>query len=217
MDTNTPSRKQALAGIERLAALLRTRSWGNDDGPALHPAHRAALLALAAHPQGLRGNVLAECLGVSAASLSDTLRTLEQRGWLRRDVDPDDGRAHRNRLTRSGGALARRLQSPDSGLAPLLRALPERELGQLQRVLQLLMREAQQQGLASGLRTCLGCEFFHPFAHDDPRRPHHCGYVDAAFGDVELRIDCAEHSPRTEATPDPVASRFLAAAEVSGR
>jgi hypothetical protein len=39
---------------------------------------------------------------------------------------------------------------------------------------------------------CVSCRFFRPFQHDDLARPHHCAFVDAPFGDGELRLDCPD-------------------------
>jgi|SRR5688572_13009765 DNA-binding MarR family transcriptional regulator len=197
MDGPVNQLDQALVGIERLSALLRAQSWSEDGTPPLHPAQRSLLLALAGNAQGLRSGELATRLGVSAPSVSESLRTLEAKGWVRRRPDPDDGRAWRMSLTASGKRLAGRLQDPAAGLGPLLRALPERELGQFLRAIQLMMREAQQLGMASGLRTCLGCEFFRPYASSDPKQPHFCAYVGAPFGDAQLRVDCADQQPQS--------------------
>ncbi|MCY1144320.1 hypothetical protein OWR29_40535 [Actinoplanes sp. Pm04-4] len=41
---------------------------------------------------------------------------------------------------------------------------------------------------------CLTCRFFVPEAHpESPGHPHHCNFVDAAFGDAELRVTCPDH------------------------
>jgi protoglobin len=40
---------------------------------------------------------------------------------------------------------------------------------------------------------CVSCRFFRPFIHDDPTHPHQCAFVDAPFGDGELRLDCPDH------------------------
>jgi hypothetical protein len=80
-------------------------------------------------------------------------------------------------------------------MGPLVEALGEADLGALLRVAQLLVNEAQEQGLATGLRTCLGCEFFRPFASGRRDAPHVCAFVDKPFGDAELRVDCAEQRP----------------------
>jgi hypothetical protein len=39
------------------------------------------------------------------------------------------------------------------------------------------------------------CRFVRPYLHANAREPHHCAYVDAPFGDGELRVDCADHVP----------------------
>jgi hypothetical protein len=40
---------------------------------------------------------------------------------------------------------------------------------------------------------CATCVFFRPDVHDDPERPHHCAFVDAPFGDRQLRLDCDDY------------------------
>jgi DNA-binding MarR family transcriptional regulator len=51
---------------------------------------------------------LAEHAGSDPMMTSQVVRTLERKGLLTRDVDPEDRRAWRLRLTREGSALARR-------------------------------------------------------------------------------------------------------------
>jgi hypothetical protein len=45
---------------------------------------------------------------------------------------------------------------------------------------------------------CVTCRYFRPDAHQDEANPHHCEYVDAAFGDHLLRVDCSEHQAAPE-------------------
>jgi len=56
-------------------------------------------------PQGLRPSELAARLRMSKQALNHLLGQLEQRGYLRRDADPDDGRSKRIIVT-SRGATA---------------------------------------------------------------------------------------------------------------
>lgn len=198
MDADALQRLQLKAGLEKIADLVRAQSW-REDGAGLPPTQRAVLAALARNAQGLRAGELAANLGLSPASLSDTLRAVEARGWLRRTPDPADARASRLTLTPEGTALAARIDGPDSGLAQLVAALPGSDAAALLRAMQLLIREAQARGLLSGLRTCLGCRFFAPFASGEPDRPHVCHYVGAPFGDAGLRVDCAEREPQPDA------------------
>lgn len=205
-----PSLRQTALGIERLAGVLRASQWRDGDPHGLHPAQRAMLELLGHRRQGWRVGELAERLGVSPASASDTLAALEARALLRRARDPDDGRAVRIHPTRRGLAWLRRQRALGGAGERLLAALPAPDLAAFARSLQLLIQQAQAEGLASGLRTCAGCEFFRPF-QGSGERVHYCAFVGAPFGDGQLRVDCPEHRPRGEAgaiAADAVASRF---------
>lgn len=193
---------QLKAGLERLSALVRTQAWRDTGDAAVHPAQRALLATLASAGESLRVGDLANRLGVSPASISDTIRATEAKGWVERAPDPDDARARRLSLTDAGAALIASHRQDDGGLARLVEVLPDADAAALLRILQLLIRQAQVQGLASGIRTCLGCAFFQPHAdHPEttPDQPHFCAYVGASFGDAELRVDCAEQQPQDDA------------------
>jgi len=196
---NSPHRlDQAATGLEQLAVLARAQSWRAPGSPALPPTQAALLRMLQAAPEGLRAGRMAERLAISPASLSDSLRALEHKGWLRRESDPDDRRASRLHLTAEGQALARRLSAPDQGLAALMGELDDADVGALLRITQLMVRQAQQQGLATGFRTCLGCRFFQPYASGRDDLPHVCGFTRQPFGDPQLRMDCLEQEPAQE-------------------
>src|SRR5579872_6778245 len=57
-------------------------------------------------PQGQRPSELAARLRVSKQALNHLLGQLEQRGYLSRDADPEDGRSKRIRLTPRGTKAA---------------------------------------------------------------------------------------------------------------
>lgn len=198
MSSDEHQRHQLKVGLEKVADLVRAQSW-REDGATLSTTQRAVLVALARNPGGMRARDLAANLGVSAASLSDSVRAIEARGWLRRLPDPTDARAARLVLTAAGRTLAARADGPQSGLAQLVAALPDADAAALLRALQLLIREAQTRGLLSGLRTCLDCEFFRPFATGDAANPHFCAFVGAPFGDAALRTDCEDQRPQRDA------------------
>jgi DNA-binding MarR family transcriptional regulator len=208
MNTTVAQRKQAAAGLEQLASLVRAQSWRHDDTPSLPPTQGAVLRILDGLPQGLRAKQLAERVGVSAPSLSDSLKALESKSWIVRIADPNDGRASIVRLTTDGGLIAKQMLSGSRGLGGLLRKLDSSDLGAFLRVTQLLVAEAQQQGLATGPRTCLGCRYFRPHASGDASKPHFCDFVQQAFGDPELRVDCAEREPADHHQAAASAKRF---------
>lgn len=214
MATNDFQRQQAASGLDQLAALVRAQSWKQDGTPSLPPTQSAVLRMLDGAGATLRAGQVAERLGVSAASLSDSLKALEAQAWISRQPDPDDGRAVRLALTRKGRSVARRLNDPGRGLVGLMSGLGEQDLGALLRVTQLLVHEAQQQGLANGPRTCLGCRHFQANAGGEAGKPHFCGFIGKAFGDPELRVDCAEQSPAEPGAVQESVMRFRRMADL---
>lgn len=201
MSAKTLQRIQLGIGLERLAGLVRNQAWRDGSDTSLHPAQRALLATLASAGESMRAGELAARLGVSAASISDSIRAIEAKGWVERAQDPDDARARRLSLTSTGADLIAGVQRADGGLGQLLRTLTDQDAAALLRIVQLLIHQAQAQGLASGIRTCLGCAYFRPYANAtaDPDHPHFCAYVGAPFGDAELRTDCAEQTPQRDA------------------
>jgi hypothetical protein len=55
---------------------------------------------------------------------------------------------------------------------------------------------------------CVTCACFQPHRHAEAAAPHHCDFVDAAFGDAALRIDCVDHEETTEARCAVIAARL---------
>jgi DNA-binding MarR family transcriptional regulator len=71
-------------------------------GVRLDRAGSALLYKLSTHGDSLRVTDLAELLGVDAPTVTRKIQQLERQELVSRHPDPDDGRATRIRLTRSG-------------------------------------------------------------------------------------------------------------------
>jgi hypothetical protein len=56
-----------------------------------------------------------------------------------------------------------------------------------------------------------GRKQFRPYAHPDPRAPHHCAFVDAPFGDGQLRVDCPDQTPAEAGQEEENCRRFAGA------
>jgi DNA-binding MarR family transcriptional regulator len=67
------------------------------------PGHLAALRHL--DPEGLQISRLAEDAGVSRQAMSEMVRELMARGWVKKEPDPDDGRAKLITYTAEGHEL----------------------------------------------------------------------------------------------------------------
>jgi hypothetical protein len=79
---------------------------------------------------------------------------------------------------------------------------------------QRLSAVAAKAGQISPSRMCVTCRYFRPRVHADPLRPHHCAFVDAAFGARDLRVDCGDHVP---ASAEDAARTWEPFARAAGR
>lgn len=188
---------QIAAAFGRLAAFWRASRWQDAADHGLHPTQAEILARIAAEPA--RAASLARALGVTPATLSDSVSALVSKGLAERRPDPADGRAQRVAATPEGLATAARLPAAPEALREQIAALPEADRGALLRALTRIIRGLQEARAIPVQRMCVTCRYFRPNVHDDARRPHHCALVDAAFGDARLRLDCGEHE---EAEPD---------------
>jgi len=180
-------------GLDRIAFVLRAELWAVASEAGLNPVQAQVLGLLAGRPAGLRPKEIAAHLGISAASIADTLAALVRKGLLRRDADASDLRAVIMRLTPDGIALNAALARSSSAVGQALSALPATAQEALLRTQIMLIRQLQDAGAIPLQRMCVTCRHFRPQAHPDAARPHHCAFVDAAIGGRDLRLDCGEH------------------------
>ena len=202
---------QATLGLERIAAFLREERWRAAEELGLTPTQIAILSFLEQRgPQ--RGQAVARQLGVRQPTASDASEALLRKGFLRKAPDPGDRRAVLFGLTAKGRKTAARLASVPAALAGSLEALPGEDRAALARLLTLLIRSLQEQGAIEPQRLCATCRYFRPNAHNDAAKPHHCAFVDAAFGDADLRHDCGDHDEADDALKRANWTRFSGAA-----
>jgi len=105
------------------------------------------LLVSIGRKPGIRVHEVAENLGVTTPTVSVALRKLEKEGWLRRESDPDDGRAARLHLTDKAQGLAERARDfRRKRIDEFMNALTGEEQGQLLGLLEKAISHLEQTG-----------------------------------------------------------------------
>lgn len=197
MSAPAPER-HVLTGLAKLGLALRHEAWAAAGPRGLSPT-QSQVLAVLARGHGPRLGALAEELGVTDATASDSVAALVAKGLVRKTRSAADGRALRLELTAAGRREAQRAsQWPDALLAAAAELDPD-EQGLFLRLVTKLIRRLQLEGRIPPARMCASCRFFRPHAYPGSAQPHHCAFVDAPFGERELRLECAEHE---RAAPD---------------
>lgn len=179
-------------GLAKIGTYLRSQNWRQAESEQLTPTQSQIVVHLVQRGPA-RITVLADELGVTQPTASDAAAALIRKGHVDRRSDPTDARASLLHSTKSGRHVAKKMAVWPDALLAATDALEPGERAIFLKALTKLIRSLQIQGAIPVQRMCATCQFFRPNIHDDSVAPHHCDFVDAAFGDIDLRLDCGEH------------------------
>lgn len=179
-------------GLSRLATVLRADEWGRAKAVGLNPTQLAILDLLQARPDGLSVKEIAAHLGVSQPSATDSINALEKKGHVEKRPGMADGRSVNVHLSAEGVAVLRQSAS-DSFTREAVASLDDEEQQELLVVFVKMIRHLQEKNAIPVQRMCVSCKHFAPFVHADGEHPHHCHFVNASFGQRDLRVDCRDH------------------------
>jgi DNA-binding MarR family transcriptional regulator len=188
-----PLDRRVTTGLAKIGIALKQQAWAEAGGRGLTPTQGQVLALLRANPGGLRLRALAEQLGVTAATTSDSVTALHRKGLVTKEPTVGDGRGVVVLLTQGGRREAAAAAAWPDFLLEAVGELSTAEQAAFLRALVAMIRTLQEKGRIPVARMCVSCRFFRPYQHDDPARPHHCAFVDAPFGDGALRLDCPDY------------------------
>lgn len=198
--SSTPATNERIVtGISRIAAALRAAVWQFATSEGLNPTQVEILERLLARSEGVRLSWLAQQLGVSSASASDSIASLVAKGLVEKNVMPSDGRAVALKLTAAGRTLAAKFSEAMAFAFDAVAELPQQTQEALFTSLLGMMGKLQQADRFPEIRACATCKHFAAHAHPDEKAPHHCRLVDAPLTSSLLRLDCPEHEPASAA------------------
>lgn len=198
--------RRLVDGLERIAAALRADRWRALEAAPVNPT-QAQILGFLAGRRGARVGEIAAHLGASQPTATDSIASLEKKGLVHRGFDAHDRRATTVTATAQGLALSGAIETQSGATERAVQGLSAQEQAQLLGLVIRLIRNLQREGAIPPQRMCVSCKYFRPHAHDDAQAPHHCAFVDAAFGATMLRLDCADHAPAQD--EEQVWNRFL--------
>ena len=183
---------QVSHGFLRVAQLLRHDGYRARENHGLSVT-QAQLIALVDARGPLRVGQIAHELGVTSASVSDSVRALHTKGLVVRTAAPDDRRATLIGLSDAGRLVAPQVGESIARLVDAVAALPEETRGALLGALVDLIGEMEDAGMIAPARMCTTCEWFVRDAHPGEERPNHCRFIDRPLGPADLRIECPDH------------------------
>jgi len=193
----------------RLSTAMRSQAWDWAEGAGLTPTQGEILVLLLQRKGPMRLGEIARETQLTAATTSDAVSTLENKGLVEKRRALDDGRALAVRLSARGRSAAKKaLQWPDF-LTRAVGSLGSDEQGALYRALLKTLRELQMEGTIPPHRMCLTCAHFQPSKAKKPA--HYCAALELTLNDSDLRLDCSVHEEGDAATQKKIWKIFAQA------
>lgn len=180
--------------LEKVAEVFRVLQWNEAKTHGLSPIQMQILVFLATHELALRKPAhLASEFNMTRPTISDAVKSLEQKKLLTRKKDPKDTRSHFLELTANGQTTAQEVSHYPAPVQQSLSRLDE--AGKSQLLVQLLnvINTLVDQGMIEPKRMCFTCQHY----RGNQRDTHHCELLGRELKPAGVRIDCPEHALRT--------------------
>ncbi|BAC91537.1 MarR family winged helix-turn-helix transcriptional regulator [Gloeobacter violaceus] len=203
---------KVLDGLARIATVMKGETWQVAGEMGLTPTQVQILKLLHLRSQEVvRMSEVARELSVTPATASDAVGALIRKGLVARTLSPQDARAFVLTLTEAGAAQANRLVQWPASLLEAAGTLAPGEQAAMTRCLIKMIRSLQEQGQILPARMCVNCRYFRPHSYPGSNTPHHCAFVDAPFGDRNLRVECPDYERAEPQLADRNWSTFIRA------
>lgn len=157
----------------------------------LNPAQWEALRYLArANRFSRTPAALADYLGSTRGTVSQTLIALEQKGFVARSQSRQDRRSVDLKLTRAGTMVLK--HDPLIGLAGDIAAATGGDAGPLLATLQAILAAAIARNDGRAFGICHTCRHFRKDVRPGAAAPHHCALLDEPLSETDSADICVE-------------------------
>jgi len=189
---NVKTEYRIVAALEKISAAFRVLLWKESKINRLSPIQIQLLIFIKFQPRE-RATVthLAREFNMTKATVSDSVRVLEQKKLVVRKRRNADNRSFSLTLTASGEKIAKSSSLFANALqVPVQVMEPEHKANFLNALLDIIHALDESKVIATQ-RMCKTCCFFKP-----GKTQHYCGLIKQTLNVSDLRLDCPEHKTR---------------------
>jgi DNA-binding MarR family transcriptional regulator len=193
---NSSIESKIVASLERVSQAFRVLLWNESKEFSLSPIQVQLLIFLLHHSDEKRKvSYLADEFNMTKATISETIKTLEQKKLIKKEYEPHDTRSYIIHLTKKGKDIAEQTSLFAKQIQVPISKLHSTDKENLLLSLLDIILHLNKSGIITIQRMCFTCHFYK--ANKDGQK-HFCGLLNTKLADDELRIDCAEHKQKEE-------------------
>lgn len=191
---NISIESKIVASLERVSQAFRVLLWNESKEFSLSPIQVQVLIFLLHHSAEKRKvSYVAGEFNMTKATISDTVKTLEQKALIKKEYEPHDTRSYIIHLTGEGEIIAKKTSFFAQQIQIPIDNLASSDKEKLLSSLLEIIHHLNQTGVITIQRMCSTCQFYRS------DNGHFCRLLDQKLADAELRIDCPEHISRVKA------------------
>lgn len=188
---NQSTESKIVASLERIAQAFRVLLWQESKEFSLSPIQVQVLIFLLYHSQEKRKvSYLADEFNMTKATISETIKTLEQKNLITKEYEQHDTRSYIIHLTKKGKDIADKTSFFTKEIRTPIDKLHQDDKENLLLSLLNIIRHLNKSEVITIQRMCMSCSYYQP---SDKGQKHFCKLLNQNLHVTDLRIDCTEH------------------------
>ena len=192
---NKNSDSKIVAALERISQAFRVLLWNEGKEFSLSPIQVQVLIFLLHHSDEKRKvSLLANEFNMTKATISDTIKALEQKQLIKRECEPHDTRSYVIHLTKKGKEIAAQTSLFTKELQTPIYKLNDDDKENLLLSLIGIIHHLNLAGVITIQRMCFTCAHYKT---NYKGQRHFCQLLNTKLTTSGLRIDCPEHELAT--------------------
>lgn len=177
-----------IAALERLSEGFRVLLWEKAKVLGLSPIQIQILVFIQFHSdEKCKVSYLAQEFCLTKPTVSEAVKSLEQKGLVERRAETTDGRSHTLHLTTAGKTAVAQAADFAHPMLGSIAQIPATDKGVLLEQLLGVVGQLQRLGIISLQRMCFSCHFY-----EKNDEGHFCRFLNKPLRNIELRVDCEE-------------------------
>ncbi len=188
---NQTTESKIVASLEKISQAFRVLLWQESREYSLSPIQVQVMIFLLHHSEEKRKvSYLAAEFNMTKATISDTVKALDQKGLIEKIYETGDARSYSIHLTERGREMAERTSLFTRELRTPIDKLHDDDKENLLLSLLNIIRHLNRAGVITVPRMCMTCAYYHS---SENGQKHFCKLLNQHLQVTDLRIDCPEH------------------------
>jgi DNA-binding MarR family transcriptional regulator len=180
-----------IAALERISQAFRVLLWQESKDFSLSPIQVQVLIFLLHHSEEKSTvSYLANEFNMTKATISDTIKSLEEKQLIKKTTQQHDTRSYTIHLTVKGKNIALKTSLFSKEIKTPIDKLHGDDKENLLFSLMNIIGHLNQSGVITIQRMCFNCTYYQSSANG---QKHFCKLINQQLPATELRLDCTEH------------------------